>query len=160
MAFRWLQPMVDVVSPDVRSRMMAGIGGKNTKPERVIRHGLHALGFRFLIHDRRLPGKPDIVLPKWKSVIFVNGCFWHGHDCHLFKLPSTRTEFWKAKIEANRSNDVRALGELIRLNWRVATVWECALKGRSRIPVERILADLSDWLKSKDHKISIRGSII
>ncbi len=139
---------------------MAGIGGKNTKPELVIRKGLHALGFRFLIHDRRLPGKPDIVLPKWQSAIFVNGCFWHGHDCHLFKLPSTRTEFWKAKIEANLSNDVRVLGELIRLNWRVETVWECALKGRSRLPVETILADLSDWLKSEDHKISIRGTII
>jgi DNA mismatch endonuclease (patch repair protein) len=152
--------MVDVVSPDVRSRMMAGIGGKNTKPERVIRQGLHALGFRFLIHDRRLPGKPDIVLSKWKSVIFVNGCFWHGHDCHLFKLPSTRTEFWKEKIEANRSNDARVLSELIHLNWRVATAWECALKGRSRLPVETILADLSDWLKSEGLKVSIRGTII
>lgn len=139
---------------------MAGIGGKNTKPEMVIRQRLHALGFRFLIHDRRLPGRPDIVLPRWRAAIFVNGCFWHGHDCHLFKLPSTRTEFWETKFHVNRSNDVRALEELTRLGWRVATIWECALKGKSRQPLERILADLSGWIKSESQKISICGASI
>src|SRR3954470_16295918 len=90
--------MADVVSSGVRSRMMAGIRGTNTAPEMILRRALHAEGFRYRLHDRRLPGKPDMVFPRHHAVIFAHGCFWHGHDCHLFKWPSTRPEFWQTKI--------------------------------------------------------------
>ena len=93
--------MADVVDRKTRSRMMSGIRGKNTRPELLIRKGLHARGFRFRLHDKRLPGKPDLVLPKYSAVIFVHGCFWHGHDCHLFKWPQSRREFWRKKITRN-----------------------------------------------------------
>lgn len=101
--------MVDIVDVSTRSRMMAGIKNRNTKPEILIRKLLHKKGFRFRLHVKDLPGKPDIVLPKYKALIFVNGCFWHGHiNCHLFKLPATRTEFWQAKITRNQANDCKS----------------------------------------------------
>lgn len=142
----WPQPMADVVSPEVRSRMMAGIRGKNTKPEMIVRRGLHRLGFRFLVHDKRLPGKPDLVFPKWRSAIFVNGCFWHGHDCHLFKLPSTRTEFWRDKISANKRRDKAALTNIEKMGWRALSVWECEIKNRSKEEVEALLDRCHNWL--------------
>lgn len=126
--------------------MMAGIRGKNTKPEMIIRKGLHRRGFRFLVHDKRLPGKPDLVFPRWRAAIFVNGCFWHGHDCHLFKWPSTRTEFWRAKILVNRQRDQTALQDLDALGWRTFSVWECELKSRSVEEIEAVLARCQDWL--------------
>lgn len=132
---RW--KLADVVSPATRSRMMSGIRGKDTKPELAIRRGLHALGFRYRLHARDLPGKPDIVLPRWRAVIFVHGCFWHGHDCHLFKWPKTRTEFWRQKITTNRQNDEKAVAALHAQGWRVLIVWECALKGRTRRNLDR-----------------------
>ena len=101
--------MVDVVDTATRSRMMAGIKGKNTQPERLVRSLLHRKGFRFRLNVRELPGKPDIVLPSYHAVIFVNGCFWHGHDCVRFKWPKTRTDFWQHKIEGNRSNDQKVM---------------------------------------------------
>lgn len=91
--------MADVVTPEKRSKMMSGIQGKNTKPELTIRKGLHALGFRYRLHGKTLPGKPDLVFPKYKAVIFIHGCFWHAHHCHLFKWPSTRVDFWQEKIQ-------------------------------------------------------------
>src|SRR5262245_6595907 len=97
--------MADVVSPEVRSRMMSGIRGKNTKPEMVLRRGLHAEGFRFRLHGPALPGRPDLVFPKWSAVIFVHGCFWHRHNCRLFKWPSTKSRFWRAKLTGNVSRD-------------------------------------------------------
>ena len=131
--------MVDIVTAEVRSRMMSGIRGSNTKPELLLRKGLHALGFRFRLHDRSLPGKPDIVLPRYKAVIFAHGCFWHGHDCHLFKWPSTRPEFWQAKIARNRAVDERTEAALSEAGWRQAIVWECALKGKTRLPLEEVI---------------------
>lgn len=122
--------MADTVSPETRSRMMAAVKGKDTKPEMAIRRGLHARGFRFRKHDPGLPGTPDLVLPKWGAVVFVEGCFWHGHEgCRLARMPGTRTEFWKAKIQRNRSRDERSRLELDRLGWRHLTVWECATRG-------------------------------
>ncbi|RWQ14820.1 very short patch repair endonuclease [Mesorhizobium sp.] len=150
--------MADIVAPDVRSRMMAGIRGTNTKPELILRHGLHALGFRFRLHDRKLPGRPDIVLPRYRAVIFAHGCFWHGHDCHLFRMPSTRPEFWEAKIVKNREMDVRAFDALAKLGWRLGTVWECALKGRTRLPLEDVIGECADWLRSDVPSLEIRGS--
>jgi len=149
--------MADVVPADVRSRMMAGIRGTNTKPEMVLRKGLHALGFRFRLHDRTLPGKPDIVLPRYRAVIFAHGCFWHGHDCHLFKWPSTRPEFWQAKIARNRAVDAGAEAALATAEWRQANVWECALKGRTRLPLDDILGECAAWLRSDAPSLHIRG---
>lgn len=149
--------MADVVDPATRSRMMAGIRGKDTKPEMLIRRGLHARGFRYTLHCK-LPGKPDICLPKYRAVIFVHGCFWHGHDCHLFKWPSTRPEFWKAKIERNRVIDIAAVDQLLASDWRVATIWECALKGRHRLPHEEVVGLCADWLSSTDSQLTISGT--
>ncbi len=151
--------MADIVPPDVRSRMMSGIRGKNTKPELVLRQGLHALGFRYRLHDRALPGSPDLVFPRYRAVLFAHGCFWHGHDCHLFRLPSTRPEFWEAKIARNREVDRRADCQLEAAGWRRGVVWECALKGRTRLPLEAVTGDLAVWLRSGAPAIEIRGGV-
>jgi DNA mismatch endonuclease, patch repair protein len=132
--------MADIVSAAVRSRMMAGIKGKNTNPELLLRKGLHARGFRFRLHDKSLPGTPDIILPRYRAVIFAHGCFWHGHDCHLFKWPKTREDFWRAKIARNQELDAKAEATLSKTDWRYAVIWECALKGRTRLPIEDVLS--------------------
>lgn len=140
--------MPDIVTPQVRSRMMSRIRGKNTKPELLLRSGLHRLGFRFRVHERKLPGKPDIVFPRYRAVIFVHGCFWHGHQCHLFKWPSTREDFWRNKIIRNREVDERNIKQLHELGWRICIVWECALKGKNRIPLDEVLDTCARWLRS------------
>ncbi|KAB2700394.1 DNA mismatch endonuclease Vsr [Ochrobactrum sp. Kaboul] len=150
--------MVDIVSPETRSAMMAGIRGKDTKPEMAIRKALFALGWRYRIHDKRLPGKPDLVFPKRKAVIFVEGCFWHGHDCHLFRMPASRQEFWQPKIEGNRQRDVRVRIELQNLGWRYLTVWECALKGRTRLPFPALIDTIVKWLESAELMGEIKGA--
>lgn len=137
--------------------MMSGIRGKNTKPELLIRKALHARGFRYRLHCD-LPGKPDICLPKHRAVIFVHGCFWHGHDCHLFKWPKTRPEFWQAKIARNREVDGLAEARLLADGWRVATVWECAIKGRHRLQLPDVLDTLQAWLVSGVLTLSVRGN--
>ena len=137
--------------------MMSGIRGKNTKPELMIRKALHARGFRYRIHCKDLPGNPDLCFPKHRAVIFVHGCFWHGHGCHLFKWPSTRPEFWREKIGRNREVDKAAVERLVDSGWRVGEIWECALKGRDRLPMDDILADLSDWLRSEQVGLVIAG---
>ena len=149
--------MADIVSPEVRSRMMSGIRAKNTKPEMNIRRGLHRLGFRYRLHDKKLPGKPDLVLRKYRAAIFVNGCFWHGHDCAMFKLPSTRTDFWRAKLARNAENDVAACDSLIAKEWRVGVVWECAIRGKHRLPEGETMQKLASWLRSKNETLTIRG---
>ncbi|MRW90180.1 DNA mismatch endonuclease Vsr [Duganella sp. FT80W] len=122
--------MTDVHTPERRSRNMQAIRGKNTRPEVLLRKLLFSRGFRYRLHVSSLPGKPDIVLPKHRTVIFVQGCFWHGHDCHLFTLPQTRREFWLTKIRANQQRDQRNVLALRSAGWRVICVWECALRGR------------------------------
>lgn len=136
---------------------MRGIRGVNTKPERYVRSLLHREGFRFRLNVRELPGRPDIVLPRYRAVIFVHGCFWHGHSCHLFRLPSTRPEFWSAKIKRNRENDHAAMGALHALGWRVATVWECALKGRQSHTDTMIRASLAGWLRGEPEMLELAG---
>lgn len=137
---------------------MAGIGGKDTKPELIIRKGLHANGFRYRLHDCELPGKPDLVFPCYKSVIFVNGCFWHGHnECHLFKWPATRVDFWKQKISDTIERDRVNRIALCRAGWRVLTIWECALKGKSRLPIESVIEMASCWLSSTACALEIKG---
>lgn len=138
--------------------MMAGIRGKNTKPELILRHGLHAAGFRFRLHDRTLPGKPDIVFPKYRAVLFAHGCFWHGHDCHLFKWPSSRPEFWRDKINRNREVDALASVALKAADWRLGIVWECALKGRARLPIDSVVAKCGAWLQSDIPFLEVRAS--
>lgn len=147
----------DIVSPAVRSRMMAGIRGKNTKPELLLRSELHRLGFRFRLHRRDLPGRPDLIFPKRGAAIFVHGCFWHGHDCHLFRLPKSRTEFWREKIAGNIARDRRQIEALKEAGWRVGIVWECALKGRTRLPLDAVTNQCASWLISSAQGIEIHG---
>ncbi len=147
----------DTVSPEVRSRMMAGIRGRNTKPELAVRSALHNRGYRFRLHRRDLPGKPDLVFPKHGAVILVHGCFWHGHDCHLFKWPRTREDFWREKIASNAERDRRQLADLKNAGWRVATVWECALKGRTRLPIETVADACAAWLESDEREMGLSG---
>lgn len=149
--------MTDVVDPATRSRMMSGIRGKDTKPELIVRKALFAKGFRYKLHDKTLPGKPDLVFPKYRAVVFVHGCFWHGHNCHLFKWPKTRPDFWEKKICRNREVDERNYHQLKECGWSVITVWECALKGRKKLPIEKVANFISGWLKSGDNRTEIKG---
>jgi DNA mismatch endonuclease (patch repair protein) len=124
--------MADVHTAATRSANMSAIRGKNTKPELVVRKLLFSRGFRYRLHVKTLPGAPDIVLRKYRVAILVHGCFWHGHDCYLFRWPATRREFWKSKIEQNIARDQRNILLLRSAGWRVICVWECAVKGRLR----------------------------
>lgn len=125
---------------------MSGIKGKNTRPEIMIRKALHAAGFRFRLHRKDLPGSPDVVLPKYHAAILVNGCFWHGHDCHLFKWPKTRPEFWRSKIEGNIRRDQRKQAELKQLGWRVCMLWECEIKGATEERRLETIKRLVEWI--------------
>lgn len=150
--------MADVHNVATRSRNMAAIRGTNTKPELQVRRALHGLGLRFRLHIKELPGKPDLVFPRHKAVIFVHGCFWHGHDCHLFKMPATRQEFWADKIERNVANDTRAAAALQADGWRIGVVWECALKGRTKPDFAETMQTLALWVRSAELSITLRGS--
>lgn len=134
---------------------MAGIRGKDTKPELLLRKGLHALGWRYRLHGRGLPGKPDMVFPGRRALVFANGCFWHGHDCHLFRWPKSRQEFWRAKISGNIARDLRNREALLADGWRIAEVWECQLKGRERQPPEKILSLCDAFLRGETVMCSI-----
>ncbi len=147
----------DVVTPDVRSRMMAGIKAKDTRPEMVIRSALHRAGFRFRLHYKNLPGRPDLAFPRYRAVVFVHGCFWHGHNCHLFRWPSTRGEFWREKIGRNLERDSQQTSALLNAGWRVAVVRECSLKGRTRLPLPDIVEMLSLWIRSGEQTLEIQG---
>lgn len=122
--------MVDVVDKATRSRMMSGIKGKNTKPELMVRRYLHGRGLRYRLHGANLPGRPDIVLPRYRVVVFVHGCFWHQHSgCRYATMPSSRTNFWQNKLAQNVARDLYQINALIDLGWRVLVVWECELRG-------------------------------
>lgn len=121
--------MSDIHSPAVRSFNMSRIRNKDTKPELAVRKHLFSAGFRYRLHDKRLPGKPDIILPKYKTVIFINGCFWHGHQgCRYFTVPKTRTEWWQDKITKNKTNDESNTSKLREAGWKIISIWECGLK--------------------------------
>jgi len=151
--------MPDIVPPEVRSRMMSGIRCKNTRPEVAIRKELFSRGFRYRLHAKELPGKPDIVFPRYRAVVFIHGCFWHGHDCHLFRLPSTRLDFWETKIARNRANDGKAINALQSAGWRVATVWECSVKGKKAPGILKVGDALAQWLESTEANLEIRGQM-
>ncbi|WP_371180914.1 very short patch repair endonuclease [Xanthomonas sacchari] len=125
--------LVDRLTAERRSWLMSRIGSKNTKPELALRSLLHGLGFRFRLHRRDLPGTPDVVLPGRQTVIFVHGCFWHGHACKRNKMPKSRTEYWGPKIDANRKRDAKKRRMLRKLGWQVLTVWECELRNPSKL---------------------------
>ncbi len=152
--------MTDIVDPMTRSRMMSGIRGKNTKPELIVRSLLHKQGFRFRLHKKDLPGTPDLVLPKYRAVIFIHGCFWHGHDCSFFKLPASRSDFWQKKIQGNRLRDFRCLQELQNMGWRSLVIWECAIRGKSPSSMKGLVECIGNWLNKGADSMSIdaRGS--
>lgn len=124
--------MADRLTPEQRRRNMGRVRSRDTRPEMTVRSLLHREGFRYRLHRRDLPGRPDIVLPRHRAAIFVHGCFWHGHGCSLFRMPTTRTEFWSTKININRRRDAAAAAALADTGWRCLWVWECALRGRGR----------------------------
>jgi len=138
--------MVDVLTSEQRRYNMSRIKGGNTKPELLIRRALHAEGFRYRLHQRDLAGRPDIVLPKYHTVIFVHGCFWHGHDCHLVKKVDTRAEFWQSKLSGNVARDRDAMGALQADGWKVAVVWECALRGTTKRPLRTVTRHLTKYI--------------
>lgn len=145
--------MPDTVDQATRSRIMAGIGGRNTRPELTLRRALHARGLRYRLHDRKLPGTPDLVFRRFGAVCFVHGCFWHRHpSCPYTTTPATRREFWRAKFDANKERDRRNRHRLLQAGWRVAVVWECAL----RKGIEPgIVLELEQWLRGTEWEFEI-----
>jgi DNA mismatch endonuclease (patch repair protein) len=138
--------MVDRLTPDQRRLNMSRIRSKDTRPEMTVRRMLHRLGFRYRLHRRELPGRPDIVLPRYRAAIFVHGCFWHGHNCSLFRMPTTRQEFWATKIAANRCRDGNAVSGLSDAGWRSLLIWECALRGRGRLSAETLIDRITAFI--------------
>lgn len=139
--------MTDIVDSATRSRMMAGIRARDTRPERILRSSLHRRGVRYRLHVGKLPGKPDLVLPRFRAAIFVHGCFWHRHaNCRYASTPATRPEYWRAKFAGNVARDIRNHAALLALGWRVAVVWECSLKGDR----DTVADAVCNWLKGDD----------
>jgi len=139
--------LTDIVDKKTRSRMMSGIKGADTKPEMLVRKGLHAKGFRYRLHEKNLPGRPDLYFPKFKAVIQVNGCFWHKHHCKYFKLPSSRPEFWRKKLEANAVRDERNQYQLSEQGYRTLIIWECAFRGQPERVAKEVLSVAAGWLE-------------
>ncbi|MCP9448068.1 MAG: very short patch repair endonuclease [Nitrospira sp.] len=137
--------------------MMAGIRGKNTRTEIAIRRCLFARGFRFRLHDASLPGRPDIVLAKYRAAVFVHGCFWHGHDCRLFRVPASNRSFWAAKIRRNRMRDREVMRELAQLGWRTLVIWECSFRDGGEKARSRVCRRAAEWLVSRSRRAEVRG---
>lgn len=148
---------MDVLTPEQRRRNMSRIRGRDTKPEMLLRRGLHAAGLRFRLHAGDLPGRPDLVFPRHRTAIQVHGCFWHSHGCPMCKLPATRPEFWAAKLKGNRERDERTAQALRDAGWRLLTVWECSLKGPARLPLEAVLARCSEFIRGNAPVNEITG---
>ena len=134
---------------------MSGIRGKNTKPEIAVRKLLFARGFRYRLHYKRLPGTPDMVFPKHRVAVFVNGCFWPAHGCRQSKMPATNTEFWAAKLGRNNKNDQRNEQALLALGWRVAVIWECSIRSRSDKELQRLANKLDHWILGRKARIVV-----
>lgn len=147
----------DPLSSAQRSRNMSGIRARDTKPEMLIRRGLHGRGFRYRLHDASLPGRPDMVFQGRRAVIQINGCFWHGHDCPKGVTPAANADFWIDKIERNRARDQRTTDALLRAGWRVLTVWECALRGRARWAPAEVFTACEHWLNGAGDHETITG---
>jgi DNA mismatch endonuclease, patch repair protein len=144
---------MDVFSREKRSQIMSRVSGKNTKPEIAVRSSLHNMGYRFRLHRKDLPGKPDITLPKYKKVIFVHGCFWHGHaDCHRSKRPTTNQEFWCEKLDKNIERDKAAVNALKQLGWEVMTVWTCEVNDTNKLKI-KLISFLESPIENIAHEI-------
>lgn len=141
----------------VRSKTMAAVRSKNTKPEMAVRRGLHARGFRFRLHVDSLPGRPDIVLPKYRAAIFVHGCFWHGHDCGRTSLPATNRSYWVTKIARNIKRDRDTLRALASAEWRTLVIWECAIFGKRALSSDEVIDFVERWLKGFAPSVSLAG---
>ncbi|MCF1183580.1 very short patch repair endonuclease [Marichromatium gracile] len=139
--------MADVLTPEQRQLNMSRIKGKNTKPEMLIRRGLHARGLRYRLHDRSLPGRPDLVFRKYSTAVFIHGCFWHAHGCAMSKLPTTRQDFWEVKLAANAARDRKAVDTLQSNGWRVLIIWECSLRGPQRWKEGALLDRVADFIQ-------------
>lgn len=139
--------MADNMSRERRSALMSRIRGKDTRPEMLLRQGLHRLGLRYRLHGRSIAGSPDMVFPRYRAVVFVHGCFWHGHGCSLFKWPKTQASFWKTKIKGNMKRDREVLATLKAEGWRALVVWECALKGKHRRTLPDVLGDAASFIR-------------
>lgn len=150
--------MADVLTPAQRRLNMSRIRGRDTKPELLVRRGLHGRGFRYRLHRRDLPGSPDLVFPGRRAVVFVHGCFWHGHGCPMCKAPATRPEFWASKTAANRARDLAAVKRLGEAGWRVLVVWECALRGPARLPEGEVLDACAAFLSSEVPSRELAGA--
>ena len=154
--------MTDFVNKQTRSKMMSAVRAKNSKFETEIRSRLFAQGFRFRLHRRDLPGKPDIALPKYSAIIFINGCFWHYHGCTRSKIPDSRADWWRKKLEENQRRDLQALSELQSRGWRTATIWECSVRrpGIDRqVALSRVCLRIGKFLKSERKSIVISGPV-
>ena len=150
--------MFDVHPPHVRSKNMAAIKSSDTRLELLIRKSLHKKGYRYTLNNSKLPGKPDIVLPKHNAALFIHGCFWHCHECALFKWPKTKREFWHEKLTKNKKNDAKNQNELNLQGWRIGIIWECSVRGSCRIPQERLVEIIILWLESEQRRFEVQGT--
>lgn len=150
---------MDTIDSETRSRNMSHIRSKNTKPELLVRSALFRRGFRFRVNCKKLPGHPDIVLPKYHAVIFINGCFWHGHEnCVNFRLPGTRTDFWREKIKGNVIRDKKERELLHKNGWRICIVWECRIRTKKELnTLDAVIDEMSSWIKSSRTFLEIRS---
>ena len=149
--------MVDNVDAATRSRMMAAVKSKDTAPEVTVSKALHRCGFRYRKHVANLPGKPDLVFRKYKAVVLVHGCFWHRHNCRMYRLPRTRTKFWREKVQSNRRRDGLVRDRLRGAGWRCLTVWECALRGPQRRRLDELIDEIAEWLTGGTSVREVRG---
>ena len=150
---------MDIVSKEARSRIMSMVGQKDTGPEILLRSALHRTGLRYRLHDRTLPGSPDLIFPRFRSVVFIHGCYWHSHGCYRSTVPKSRREFWEEKFRANRKRDARDAALLRGRNWRVMIVWECALVGKHASEPENIAERVRVWLAGVEERGEVAGSL-
>jgi DNA mismatch endonuclease (patch repair protein) len=148
---------MDTVDKATRSYIMSRVGQKNTGPEILLRSSIHAVGLRYRLHDKTLPGSPDLVFPRFRAVAFVHGCYWHSHGCYRSSVPKSRREFWSHKFQTNRIRDERNVSLLLKSGWRVLIVWECALRGQTAKPSSAVAEVVKAWLESSDKVGDIAG---
>jgi DNA mismatch endonuclease, patch repair protein len=151
---------MDTVDRQTRSRIMASVGQKNTGAELLLRKALHKNGLRYRLHDRSLPGSPDLVFPRFRAAVFVHGCYWHSHGCYRSTVPKSRNDFWTEKFHTNRTRDDRNVRLLLDDGWRVFTVWECALKGKTARSLDAVARTVRTWLESSRKRGEVAGTPI
>jgi len=149
---------MDTVDKETRSKIMSSVGQRNTGPEVILRSVLHKRGLRYRLHDRSLPGSPDLIFPRYSAVIFVHGCYWHSHGCYRSTVPKTRRNFWTEKFLANKERDQRNVRYLLETGWRVLTVWECSLTGKTALPIENAADCIVDWLNGRQQLAEISSN--